>query len=127
MSFASKERQREIASSGGKAVHALGRAHKWEKGDPRAKEAGLKGGLAYKARMEKRKQAKISYEYALIHNPDAKLTLEEVAEFGWSANREAIESERRRRVEAAKSVEAFRKAPLAVTNEAATHAHVLED
>lgn len=39
-----KERQREIASKGGKAAHALGTAHKFIKGSTEAKEAGKKGG-----------------------------------------------------------------------------------
>lgn len=38
----SKERQREIASLGGKAAHAKGTAHKWDTYE--AQEAGRKGG-----------------------------------------------------------------------------------
>ena len=42
--FASMDdkRQREIASMGGKAAHALGRAHKFTSAE--AREAGKKGG-----------------------------------------------------------------------------------
>lgn len=56
MSFASKERQREIASSGGKAAHAQGKAHKWTAGSAEASEAGRKGGMMHKARMEQRRR-----------------------------------------------------------------------
>lgn len=38
-----RRKQREIASQGGKAAHASGRAHKWTK--EQAREAGRKGGL----------------------------------------------------------------------------------
>ena len=38
------EKQRSIASKGGKAAHAKGRAHKWTVEE--AREAGRKGGLA---------------------------------------------------------------------------------
>jgi uncharacterized protein len=39
----SPERQREIASKGGKAAHALGRAHEFTSNE--ARKAGRKGGL----------------------------------------------------------------------------------
>jgi general stress protein YciG len=44
--FASMDpaRQREIASKGGKAAHAKGRAHEWTRDE--ARQAGRKGGLA---------------------------------------------------------------------------------
>ena len=44
--FASMDRdkQREIASKGGKAAHKKGSAHKWTSDE--AREAGRKGGLA---------------------------------------------------------------------------------
>jgi len=44
--FASMDRnkQREIASKGGKAAHAKGRAHEWTADE--AREAGRKGGSA---------------------------------------------------------------------------------
>lgn len=40
----SRERQREIASQGGKAAHAKGTAHQWTSDEARA--AGRKGGIA---------------------------------------------------------------------------------
>lgn len=40
----SRERQQELCSKGGKAVQALGTAHRWTKDSARA--AGRKGGLA---------------------------------------------------------------------------------
>ena len=48
--FASMDaaRQREIASRGGKAAHAKGAAHEWDKSE--AREAGRKGGLARRHR-----------------------------------------------------------------------------
>ena len=44
--FASMDRarQRDIASKGGKAAHAKGRAHEWTREE--AREAGRKGGRA---------------------------------------------------------------------------------
>jgi general stress protein YciG len=39
-----REKQREIASKGGKAAHKKGSAHKWTSDE--AREAGRKGGLA---------------------------------------------------------------------------------
>lgn len=41
-----KEKQRAIASKGGKAAHAKGTAHEWDSLE--AKEAGRRGGLASK-------------------------------------------------------------------------------
>lgn len=38
------ERQREIASMGGKAVHAQGKGHKWIAGDPFTIEMASLGG-----------------------------------------------------------------------------------
>ncbi len=43
-----RNRQREIASKGGKAAHAKGTAHEWTRDE--AKEAGRKGGQAAHAR-----------------------------------------------------------------------------
>jgi general stress protein YciG len=40
-----KDLQKKIASKGGKAAHASGRAHKWNVDE--AREAGAKGGAAY--------------------------------------------------------------------------------
>lgn len=42
------ERKREIASMGGKAAHALGRAHRWT--SEQAREAGRKGGTVSRRR-----------------------------------------------------------------------------
>jgi general stress protein YciG len=39
-----REKQRQIASKGGKAAHAKGRAHEWTVEE--AREAGRKGGAA---------------------------------------------------------------------------------
>ena len=39
-----RDKQREIASKGGKAAHEKGRAHEWTKEE--AREAGRKGGMA---------------------------------------------------------------------------------
>jgi hypothetical protein len=39
-----REKQREIASKGGKAAHAKGTAHEWSPTE--AREAGRKGGIA---------------------------------------------------------------------------------
>jgi uncharacterized protein len=39
-----REKQRRIASKGGKAAHAKGRAHEWTANE--AREAGRKGGAA---------------------------------------------------------------------------------
>lgn len=39
-----KDKQREIASKGGKAAHARGTAHKWTVDE--AREAGRRGGIA---------------------------------------------------------------------------------
>jgi general stress protein YciG len=39
-----RDKQREIASKGGKAAHQKGRAHEWTKEE--AREAGRKGGMA---------------------------------------------------------------------------------
>jgi len=49
----SKERQREVASKGGKIAHARGTAHKFS-GDE-AREAGRRGGLAIAAKKRRLK------------------------------------------------------------------------
>jgi hypothetical protein len=56
--FASMDRnkQREIASKGGRAAHELGRAHQWSAEE--AREAGRKGGLAtHRRRQEAQRDA----------------------------------------------------------------------
>ena len=52
--FASMEpnKQRKIASKGGKAAHAKGTAHKWSSEE--AKLAGRKGGLARQRKNKKK-------------------------------------------------------------------------
>ena len=44
------DRQREIASKGGKVAHEKGRAHQWSRDE--AREAGRKGGLATHQRRQ---------------------------------------------------------------------------
>jgi len=48
------EKQRRIASKGGKAAHAKGRAHEWTVDE--AREAGRKGGSASHRRQETSEQ-----------------------------------------------------------------------
>ena len=51
-----RDKQREIASKGGKAAHAKGRAHEWTKEE--AREAGRKGGMAsQRAKRDESRQA----------------------------------------------------------------------
>ncbi|HEY7441754.1 MAG TPA: KGG domain-containing protein [Vicinamibacterales bacterium] len=45
-----REKQREIASKGGKVAHEKGRAHQWSREEARA--AGRKGGLAAHQRRQ---------------------------------------------------------------------------
>lgn len=54
------ERQREIASLGGKAAHAVGRAHQWTQ--ETAREAGRKGGVAVQAKYGRNHMAEIGRE-----------------------------------------------------------------
>ena len=44
------DKQREIASKGGRTAHAVGRAHQWSSDE--AREAGRKGGLATRFRRQ---------------------------------------------------------------------------
>ena len=55
--FASMDRQkqREIASKGGKAAHAKGTAHEWTSEE--AREAGRKGGMASHRRRKEMNQS----------------------------------------------------------------------
>jgi general stress protein YciG len=55
--FASMDRnkQREIASKGGKAAHQKGTAHEWTSDE--AREAGRKGGMASHRRKQQNEQA----------------------------------------------------------------------
>ena len=59
--FASMDRQkqREIASKGGKAAHAKGTAHEWTSEE--AREAGRKGGMAS---HQRRKQSQLDEQGA---------------------------------------------------------------
>ena len=55
--FASMDRQkqREIASKGGKAAHAKGTAHEWTSEE--AREAGRKGGMASHRRKQEARES----------------------------------------------------------------------
>jgi general stress protein YciG len=44
-----REKQRQIASKGGRAAHASGTAHEWSSEE--AREAGRKGGIATRKRV----------------------------------------------------------------------------
>jgi uncharacterized protein len=50
-----RDKQREIASKGGKAAHAKGRAHEWTAEE--AREAGRKGGMASHRRRQSEQSA----------------------------------------------------------------------
>src|SRR5262245_44117147 len=70
--FASMDRnkQREIASKGGKAAHQKGTAHEWTSEE--AREAGRKGGMA----SHRRKQEQEPQNSELVSNtPDAERML----------------------------------------------------
>ncbi len=60
--FASMDRnkQREIASKGGKAAHQKGTAHEWTSEE--AREAGRKGGMASHRRKQQQQQPSESLE-----------------------------------------------------------------
>ena len=60
--FASMDRnkQREIASKGGKAAHQKGTAHEWTSEE--AREAGRKGGMASHRRKQQQQQPSESPE-----------------------------------------------------------------
>ena len=62
--FASMERnkQRDIASKGGKAAHQKGTAHEWTSEE--AREAGRKGGMASHRRKQQQQQAESPVESA---------------------------------------------------------------
>ena len=65
--FASMERnkQREIASKGGKAAHQKGTAHEWTSEE--AREAGRKGGMASHRRKQQQQQASPSDQEGSNH------------------------------------------------------------
>jgi general stress protein YciG len=50
-----RQKQREIASKGGKAAHAKGTAHEWTSEE--AREAGRKGGMASHRRRKEMTQS----------------------------------------------------------------------
>jgi len=52
-----KTRQREIASKGGRAAHAKGRAHEWNSEEAQA--AGRKGGVASHKNRESQSDSKV--------------------------------------------------------------------
>jgi general stress protein YciG len=72
--FASMERnkQREIASKGGKAAHQKGTAHEWTSEE--AREAGRKGGMA----SHQRKQQQQTAVTPDTHNDEQMFGAEEV-------------------------------------------------
>ena len=67
--FASMDRdkQREIASKGGKAAHLSGTAHEWTSEE--AREAGRKGGLASGRRRKVVGSCAIQGEVTYVHPP----------------------------------------------------------
>jgi uncharacterized protein len=52
------ERRREIASMGGKAAHAQGKAHEFKKGSELARAAGRKAGAIHAAKMAEQRRAR---------------------------------------------------------------------
>lgn len=70
--FASMDRnkQREIASKGGKAAHQKGTAHEWSTDE--AREAGRKGGMASHRRKER---LPMPATVAMTENPDRSVAL----------------------------------------------------
>jgi len=59
------ERRREIASMGGKAAHAQGKAHEFEKGSELARAAGRKAGAIHAAKMAARRAGTVSAQSVL--------------------------------------------------------------
>lgn len=55
-----RNKQREIASKGGKAAHQKGTAHEWTSEE--AREAGRKGGMASHRRKQEQQQQQPSSE-----------------------------------------------------------------
>jgi uncharacterized protein len=69
--FASMDRnkQRDIASKGGKAAHQKGTAHEWTSEE--AREAGRKGGMAsHRRKQEQQGQAPPAPEEPIASNPE---------------------------------------------------------
>lgn len=67
--FASMDRnkQREIASKGGKAAHQKGTAHEWTSEE--AREAGRKGGMASHRRKQQGSGEEVSGSGSELENP----------------------------------------------------------
>lgn len=70
-----KQRQREIASKGGRRAHEIGTAHEWTSEE--AREAGRKGGLA-RAIRKAEADVKAMEAAAVASVPTAPATLTEV-------------------------------------------------
>jgi general stress protein YciG len=64
-----RNKQREIASKGGKAAHQKGTAHEWTSEE--AREAGRKGGMASHRRKQQQQQSGGSSESASENQRDA--------------------------------------------------------
>ena len=67
-----REKQREVASKGGRAAHVKGTAHEWTSEE--AREAGRKGGLASRRRREEHQPSETAEAYqpsAFNRNSDA--------------------------------------------------------
>jgi general stress protein YciG len=62
------EKQREVASKGGRAAHVKGTAHEWTSEE--AREAGRKGGLASRRRREEQSRASDSNTFQPGFNRD---------------------------------------------------------
>ena len=68
--FASMDRnkQREIASKGGKAAHQKGTAHEWTSEE--AREAGRKGGMASHRRKQEQQPSDMTNSVENASNPE---------------------------------------------------------
>ena len=64
----SAEKQREIASKGGRAAHEKGTAHEWTPDEARA--AGRKGGMASRGGRGKLPSASSSSESSIVESSD---------------------------------------------------------
>ena len=63
-----QEKQRSIASKGGKAAHAKGRAHEWTTEE--ARKAGRKGGAAsHRQQVAPPADAQVSPDGLFVHLP----------------------------------------------------------
>ena len=67
-----REKQREVASKGGRAAHVKGTAHEWTSEE--AREAGRKGGLASRRRREEHQPSETveaAYQPSSFNRSDA--------------------------------------------------------